>query len=228
VSRTTDVDVQVFPDARVAAEAAGGMLAEAVDAGGHIVVSGGTSPRIAYERAAELRPDWTGVDLWWADERCVPPDDERSNYRLVADTLLTRLDRLPTVHRTLGELAPELAADDYDAALGGVTLSFALLGIGADGHTCSLFPGMPALDERGRRAVATEAGLEPFVPRVTLTIPAVSAAGLVVYLATGASKADAVLRAFERPPSPATPASLVRGESTVALLDEEAAALLRG
>jgi 6-phosphogluconolactonase len=107
-----------------------------------------------------------------------------------------------------------------------VTLAFALLGIGPDGHTASLFPNAPALEERERRAVAVEAGLEPFVERVTMTVPVLAAAETVLYLATGDGKANAVARAFSEPPSPATPASLVRGRRTVALLDRAAASRL--
>ena len=98
------------------------------------------------------------------------------------------------------------------------------LGIGADGHTASLFPHAPALEERERLTVAVEAGLEPHVPRVTMTIPALAAAELALYLVTGEGKAEAVERAFRGPPGPDTPASLVRGRRTVAVLDAAAAA----
>jgi 6-phosphogluconolactonase len=108
----------------------------------------------------------------------------------------------------------------------GVALDLALMGIGPDGHTASLFPSAPALEERERRAVAAEPGLEPFVPRVTLTSPVFSATGVLVYLATGEEKAEAVRRAFADRPSPATPASLVRGRETIAILDPAAASLL--
>ena len=98
------------------------------------------------------------MHLWFGDERAVPPADERSNYRLVRETLLDRLRAQPTVHRIHGELGAPDAAELYDRELDGVTLDLALNGIGADGHTASLFPGAPALDERERRAVAAEAG----------------------------------------------------------------------
>ena len=100
------------------------------------------------------------------------------------------------------------------------------MGIGPDGHTASLFPNAPALDEAERRAVAAEAGLEPFVPRVTMTRPLLAAAETMVFLATGEGKAEAVERAFAGRPSPATPASLVRGRRTVAILDRAAASRL--
>jgi 6-phosphogluconolactonase len=222
-----DVELLVAADAQEAAERAAALIAEAVDAGGHVGLSGGTSPRPAYERVAVLRPDWSLVQLWWIDERCVPPDDGASNYRMIRESLLDGLARPPeVVHRVRGELPPEEAAAEYDAALAGVALGFALLGIGSDGHTASLFPNAPALDETERRAVAAEPGLEPFVPRVTLTLPALRSAATVAFLATGDSKADAVRRALADPPSPGTPASLVRGGRTLAVLDRAAAARL--
>lgn len=221
----TDVDVRVESDP---AGAVAQELARAAREGGHVALSGGASPRPAYERAAALAPDWAGVTLWWADERCVPPADSRSNYRLVRETLLDGLSRPPVTHRVHGELPSEEAAAAYDEEIRGVRLDVALLGIGPDGHTASLFPGSPALDERERAAVAAEPGLEPLVPRVTLTIPALSAARLVLFLVVGEEKADAAARAFGGEPDPATPASLVRSAEgrTVAVLDAAAASRL--
>jgi 6-phosphogluconolactonase len=221
-----DVELVVFDDAAAATEAAAQRIAEAVGGGGHVGLSGGSGPRPAYERVAILRPDWGGVELWWIDERCVPPSDGRSNYGLIREALLDGLARGPEVHRVRGELPPGEAADEYDAALEGVTLDFALMGIGPDGHTASLFPNAPALDVADRRAVAAEAGMEPNVPRVTMTRPVLGAARTMVYLVTGDAKAEAVDRAFAQPPSPATPASLVRGQRTIAILDRAAAARL--
>ena len=221
------VDLRIVDTSEEAGEAAAQLIAEAAGAGGHIGVSGGSGPRPAYERAGILRPDWSAVELWWIDERCVPPADGRSNYRIVRESLLDGLARAPAeVHRVRGELDPEQAAAEYDAALQGVTLDLAVMGIGPDGHTASLFPNAPALDETERRAVAAEAGMEPFVPRVTLTLPALAAARVMVYLVTGEGKAEAVGRAFAGEPSPDTPASLVRGVETVAILDRAAAAAL--
>jgi 6-phosphogluconolactonase len=155
----------------------------------------------------------------------VPADDLRSNARLVHETLLARLDRQPRTHFVRTELTPEDAADEYDRALSGTELALALLGIGPDGHTASLFPHAPSLEESARLAVAAEAALEPFVPRVTLTRAALGAAAHVVFLVTGAEKTDAVRRAFAEQPSAATPASLVRSArgTTSALLDAAAA-----
>jgi 6-phosphogluconolactonase len=215
----SEVEIRVSDDP---AEAAAELLAELARNGGHVALSGGSTVGGAYSRCTALNPDWTRVEVWWGDERAVPPTDERSNFRLAKETLLDRLERPPSaVHRIEGELGAEEAAARYDAA--GVTLDLALNGIGADGHTASLFPAAPALGERERRAVAAEAGLEPFVPRITLTPPVFADTALLVYLVTGAGKADAVRRSFAEPPSPSTPASLVRGRRTVALLDPAAA-----
>ena len=223
----SDVDLRILETADEAGEAAAQLIAEAAGGGGHIGVSGGSGPRPAYERASILRPDWSAVELWWIDERCVPPADGRSNYRVVRESLLDGLARAPAeVHRVRGELDPEAAAAEYDAALQGVTLELVVMGIGPDGHTASLFPNAPALDETERRAVAAEAGMEPFVPRVTMTRPALTAARVMLYLVTGKGKAEAVGRAFAGEPSPDTPASLVRGVETVAILDRPAAAVL--
>jgi 6-phosphogluconolactonase len=133
------------------------------------------------------------------------------------------------VHRIEGELDPDVAAARYDDELRGTTLDLVLLGIGPDGHTASLFPNAPSLDERERLAVAAAPGLEPRVTRVTLTIPALAAAREIVFLIAGPDKADAVARAFAGEPDPATPSSLVRsaGGRTVVVVDEAAAAGLR-
>ena len=220
-----DVDVRVENDP---AGAVAEELARAAREGGHVAVSGGASPRPAYERAAARGPDWSAVTLWWADERCVPPGDSRSNYRLVRETLLDGLSRPPAVHRVHGEQPPEEAAAAYDEEIRGVRLDLALLGIGPDGHTASLFPGSPALAETERAAVAAEPGLEPLVPRVTLTVPTLTAARLVLFLVVGEEKAEAAARAFGGEPDPATPASLVRSAEgrTVAVLDAAAASRL--
>jgi 6-phosphogluconolactonase len=215
------VDVRLLETPEEASRVAAQLLAEAR---GHIAISGGSTPRPAYALAAELAPDWSAAELWWADERCVPPEDERSNFRLAREALLDRIAGPPrALHRILGELEPEEAARRYDEELRGVTLALVLLGIGADGHTASLFPHAEALEEKHRLAVAVE---RPDVARVTLTPPPLRAADHVVFLAMGEEKADAVGRAFGRPPDPATPASLVRGRQTTAVLDRAAAALL--
>jgi len=214
------VDIRVEDDP---ARACARLLAEAT---GDVVLTGGRTPERAYELAAQLRPDWRDAEVWWSDERCVPPDDERSNYGMTKRALLDRLETPPrAVHRIRGEEGAERAADAYDGELRGVTLELVLLGIGPDGHTASLFPHAPALAERERRVVPAEARLEPFVDRVTTTIPVLESAPLVVFLVAGGEKAEAVARAFAGAPDEATPASLVRSKNgrTVAILDREAA-----
>jgi 6-phosphogluconolactonase len=192
------------------AAAVGELLAERARRGGSIVLTGGSTPGKAYERAAALAPDWSKVELWWGDERCVPPDDERSNYRLAQETLIDRLAEQPAeVHRIRGELEPADAAGEYDHALDGIMLDLLLLGIGPDGHIASLFPGSPQLAIEDRRATSGPAGLEPWVDRVTLTLPTLRAAGEIVFLVTGEGKADAVRNAFGGEITPQIPASLV-------------------
>jgi 6-phosphogluconolactonase len=141
----------------------------------------------------------------------------------VRQRLVDLLEKGPAVeHRIRGELSAERAADQYEQELRGVTLDLALLGIGDDGHTASLFPNDPALQENQRRAVAVH---RPDFDRVTLTLPVLRAARTVVFLAVGHEKAGAITRAFGSDPSPDTPASLVRSEvgTTYAFLDRAAA-----
>ena len=223
------IELIVLDDERAAAERAGQFLAEAARKGGHIALSGGKSPEIAHERAAHAEPDWSRVELWWGDERCVPPDDENSNFGMAKRTLLDNIAVPPSaVHRIRGELDPAQAAAEYDTALDGVHLALNVLGIGPDGHTASLFPEAPGLHERERLAIAAEPALDPKVTRVTMTPPMLCAADVVLFLVTGESKAEAAARAFAGAESTATPASLIRsrGGRTVGVLDRPAAALL--
>jgi 6-phosphogluconolactonase len=220
------IGLRIFDEPREAQRAAAELLVEAAHAGVPIALSGGGSPGPAFELAAELEPDWSSARLWWGDERCVPPDDGRSNYLLARTTLLDRLERQPAeIHRIRGELGGEEAAAEYDRLLEGVTLGLALQGIGADGHTASLFPSSPALEERERRAVAVP---HDDVERVTMTLPVLSGAQQVVFLVLGEGKADAAAQAFAGEPDPATPASLLRSRAgeTVVLIDRAAAAKL--
>jgi 6-phosphogluconolactonase len=223
------VEFIVLDDAQSAARHAGQLLAEAAATGGHIALSGGKTPELAHETAAKLAPNWSGVELWWGDERCVPPDDERSNYGMARRTLLDHVLVPPAaVHRVRGEADSEEAAHEYDAALHGVRLRLNLLGIGPDGHTASLFPNAPGLHERTRLAIAAEPGLDPRVMRITMTPPMLANADIVLFLVTGEEKAEAAARAFAGPESTATPASMIRSEGgrTLAVLDRAAAALL--
>ena len=219
------MNIRVFDTPREAQSAAAELLVESARAGEHIALSGGDSPGPAYELAAGLEQDWSAATLWWGDERCVPPDDDRSNYLLVKKTLLDRITQQPEVHRVQGELGADEAAARYDSETEGLRLGLALQGIGPDGHTASLFPGAPTLDERERRVVAAP---HEDVERVTMTLPMLSAADKVVFLVIGESKAEAVRKSFADEPSPETPASLLRSQNgeTIALLDRAAAAEL--
>jgi len=204
----------LWPEVHVSddpARAVGALLAEQARRGGSIVLTGGTTPATAYHLAAESAPDWGGVDVWWGDERCVPPDDERSNYRLAKQNLLDRLEHPPREeHRIRGELQPADAAGELDVALDGVELDLLLLGLGPDGHIASLFPKSPQLDVEDKRATSGPAGLEPWVDRVTMTLPTLLAAKRIVVLVSGANKADAVAAAFAGPVTRDVPGSLLR------------------
>ncbi len=186
------------------------LLAEQARRGGSIVLTGGSSVADAYRRAAELEPDWSKVTLWWGDERCVPPEDDRSNYRLAQENLLDRLEQQPhELHRIRGELQPADAARELDQALDGVRLDLMLLGLGPDGHMASLFPGSPLLRVEDR-ATSGPAGLEPWVDRVTMTLPTLRSAARIVFIVSGADKAEAVTLAFQGGITEDVPASLTR------------------
>jgi 6-phosphogluconolactonase len=224
----SDVELVIVEDATEVAAFVAERLARAVREGGNVVLTGGTTSTQGYEEAAEHESDWSQVELWWGDERCVSPEHEYSNFGMAKRALLDRLERTGAVHRIKGELGKERAAADYEWELGDARLDLVLLGIGADGHTASLFPNAPTLPERTRRVLPAEAGLEPFVDRVTLTLPALCSGREILYVVSGESKADAVRRAFASEPSPDTPASLVRSTEgrTTAILDRAAAAAL--
>jgi 6-phosphogluconolactonase len=204
------------------------------EASGHVALTGGSTPKAAYERAADLRSDWSGVELWFTDERCVAPDHEHSNYAMARSALLDSAEGA-RVHRMQGELGPRDGAaaytDELRTAFGDTIpeLDLILLGLGPDAHVCSLFPGDDALGERERPVVGVETpGMAPLVSRITLTLPVVNAARAVVFLVTGEDKADAAARAFAGPPDPRAPGSLVSpatGSLTV-LCDAAAAARL--
>jgi len=193
-----------------------------------VTITGGSTPRLAYERVATMRPDWSGVDVWFTDERCVPPDHEHSNFRMADQAWLSKIEGA-TVHRMRGELGPEGGAAAYEdelAEFGPEQLDLILLGLGPDAHICSLFPGADALGERERQVVGVETpGMAPLVSRITLTLPVVNASAQIVFLVTGDDKAEAVERVFRGPADPRAPGSLVEGP-VVALLDPAAAARL--
>jgi 6-phosphogluconolactonase len=211
-------EVQVLDDP---AAAVAERLAEAAAKGDRMVLTGGSTPRRAYDLAAALLDDWSAADVWMTDERCVPPDHEHSNFGMVRRALLERVEgKEPTLHRMRGEDGPHDGAARYEEELRGQfgdklpAFDLILLGMGPDMHVCSLFPGDAALGERERFAVGVETpGMAPLVSRITLTLPVVNAAREVVFLVAGEDKADGVARAFSGAPDPAAPASLVQPES---------------
>jgi len=217
----SDVDYVITRDPAV--EFGGGLAAFGFT-GETIVLTGGSSVGRAYEKAAATR-DWSAATVYWGDERCVPPDDERSNYLLAKKTLLDRLDSSPEVHRIRGELEPAEAAEEYDTELADVEIGLLLLGMGPDGHVASLFPGSPQLQVRDRRATSGPAGLEPWVDRVTLTLPTLLSARKTWFLITGEGKSEMVARAFRGPITEEVPASLIRqGEGELVVFLDHAAA----
>ncbi len=191
-----------------------------------IALSGGRTPEPAYrELALATSIDWKRVEIFFADERAVAPDHADSNYRMVHLSLLSRVP-VPAnqVHRMEAERSNrDGAAREYEGLLPRA-LDILLLGIGADGHTASLFPGSAALDER-QRLVLPVLGAKPPAERMTITPPVIEAARKVVVLASGEDKAAIVARALEGPPAPkVVPAQLARRGTW--FLDQAAAARL--
>jgi len=191
-----------------------------------LALSGGSTPRPAYERLAiQDGVPWAAVEIFFGDERAVRPSDPQSNYRMAREALIDRLERAPAaVHRMEGE-DPDLdaAAGRYAARLP-PRLDVLVLGMGPDGHTASLFPGAATLDEKERRVVPATAPVPPH-QRLTITPPVIAAAHRVAVLVAGGAKAPLVARALQGPWRPAElPAQLAR-EGTW-LLDRAAAAAL--
>jgi 6-phosphogluconolactonase len=225
-----DVEITVVADAAEAARVVAERLVEQARAGGSIVLTGGSTPRHAYEVAAELESDWSRAELWWGDERCVPPEDERSNYGMAKAALLDRLEQQPAaVRRMRGELSRDDGVAEYKHELAGVgTFDLVLLGLGPDGHVASLFPRFPTLDVTGRDVVGSVAGHEPFVDRISMTLPRLCNTSELLFLVAGEDKADAVARALAGPPTHDIPGSLTRSAegTTRAVVDRAAASKL--
>ena len=199
-----------------------------------VVLAGGSTPKSAYELLADTYRDdvdWSGVHVFFGDERSVPPDHEDSNYRMANEALLSRVP-VGSVHRVRGELPPPEAAADYERELreffgGPPVFDLVLLGIGEDGHTASLFPRTPALDVTDRLAAANP--VEKLgTTRVTLTVPAINASREVVFLVAGEGKAEALEEILESDADPHEyPAKLVKpAEGAAWMVDREAADLL--
>jgi 6-phosphogluconolactonase len=189
-------------------------------------LAGGRTPDPVYrELASGSSIDWERVEVFFGDERAVPPDHPESNYRTVRLALLSRVP-IPSrnIHRMEAERVDrEAAAREYERLLP-PWLDVLLLGMGPDGHTASLFPGSPALDER-HRLVVPVLGAKPPAERLTITPPVIEAARNVAVIATGEDKAPMVARAIEGPLAPkAVPVQLAR--RGVWFLDQAAAARL--
>jgi 6-phosphogluconolactonase len=249
--------ITTFADPEATAERAAIEIARAVESAreqrgvAHLALSGGSTPARTYELLADALGDWDGVDIWFADERCVPPDDAESNYRLAAETLLlpARIDPA-RVHRMEGELGPEQGARRYAEALESSSavaepsataqapgtsagesaiarhtlpvLDLIALGIGPDGHVASLFPGAPTLDA-GDEAICLGVHKSPKPPpeRITLSLAVLRAARRCLLLATGAGKADAIAAALAEP-THHVPASLLVRERLTVIVDDVA------
>jgi 6-phosphogluconolactonase len=222
--------VAIFPTAaevaRAAADEFAGAAAEAIAARGKFLVAlaGGSTPKATYALLArpplQERVEWGRVEIFFGDERCVPPDHADSNFRMAKEALLDHV-RPGALHRIRGELAPEEAAREYAALVDGVTFDLALLGLGPDGHTASLFPGTSALAER-RAAVVAVFVEKLHAWRVTLTAPVLSRARAVLVTAVGAEKADALALAVDGAPG-AVPIQLVQPASLTYQVDAAAA-----
>ena len=191
-----------------------------IGAGGlfHVALAGGSTPEMLYGLLASLPfrddVDWTRVHFFFGDERAVPPDHADSNYRMVQTALFAPLATPDTnIHRMKGE-TPDLdaAAQEYETELRAhfaladasaiPSFDLILLGMGPDGHTASLFPHKPALQEKTRLVVASEPGLKPFVPRLTFTYPVLDQAANVLFLVSGADKAATLHRVLTGPADP--------------------------
>src|SRR5947209_12743812 len=213
------------PEVRISSqltEDAANLLGEAAERGGHVVITGGSTPKAAYTRVAEMGVDWSGTEIWFSDERCVGVEHEQSNFKMANEALLEKVTPR-AVHRMQGERGPEDGAAEYDKELAAVfgpdvvpQFDLILLGIGPDAHCASLFPNNPELGIRDRAVAGVEQpGMAPLVPRITLTLPMLNAGKRVVFLVSGDEKAEAVARAFgSNRQTPEVPSSLLepRGE----------------
>jgi 6-phosphogluconolactonase len=219
--------IQVYPDpeslSRAAAEMFAQKAAQAMQAQGRFSVglSGGHTPKRAYEMLAQppLRDQtpWAQTHIFWGDERCVPADDPRSNERMAR---LALLDHVPVplaqIHPMRCTQAPGIAARQYEALLRSYFSSqpprfdLILLGLGENGHTASLFPDTPALDEQ-KRWVADVYVAEQELDRITLTASLINQAATVAFLVTGAAKAEVLRQVLKGPWNPHhLPAQLIR------------------
>ncbi|MFQ3567331.1 MAG: 6-phosphogluconolactonase [Aggregatilineales bacterium] len=242
-------EVHVYPTARhlaiACAERIVSIAQSAIGVRGRFIIAlaGGATPRLTYQLLAteeySSQIDWRDSYIFFSDERCVSPESKDSNARMARETLLNFVPiPLNHIYRIHGELEPQQAAEQYEIALHDFfeqrlglhspQFDVVLLGLGADGHTASLFPGSPALHVRGQWVAAHEVpALKSW--RITLTAEAINAAVNVLFLVSGAEKAEAVKQVLEGPHRPELlPAQLIRPETgnLYWLLDAKSAALL--
>jgi len=226
-----DHRIVVAPEAlpEVAARHIANVIEQAVADRGRasVMLAGGSTPRAAYRQLALIQGlPWEKVEIYFGDERAVPPGDSQSNYRMARESLLDAVPIPPAqVHRMPAERPDrEAAADEYARRLP-ERLDLVILGLGEDGHTASLFPGSSVLKERVRMVLAVVGSKAP-VHRLTVTPPVISAAREKIILVTGAGKAGAVAQALEGPDQPIQcPAQLAR--DGIWIMDSAAASGLR-
>jgi len=186
-----------------------------------VVLSGGSTPMSFYRRLAGAEYSWEGVEFFFGDERCVPVGDPMSNARMADEALLSKVPSRSYPmdgHRCDSQSYERTLRRRFDQNL---LFDVAIYGLGPDGHTASLFPGKPGVDVTDRWVIQVpEAGLEPFVPRISLTVPALSAAKLGVFLVAGADKRLPLRRLLA---GEDIPAARLRPDRLIVLADREAA-----
>ncbi|MDQ3958557.1 MAG: 6-phosphogluconolactonase, partial [Actinomycetota bacterium] len=183
-------DVRTFAAESYAAASAA-VIGSALPAEGRVVITGGGTAEQVYGELATAGAGWSGIDVFFSDERCVPPDHPASNFGMAQRTLLGSV-RPRSVHRMEGERPPAEAARSYDGRVRAVDgFDLVLLGLGDDAHVAGLFPGSPALTSSAR---CVDVERPDGMRGVTLTPPALLSARSVVFVVTGASKAAAVAR----------------------------------
>jgi 6-phosphogluconolactonase len=250
MSRKLRIKYYVEPDAAALAGRAAHhfveMVSEAVAARGRarIAISGGSTPKPAFQLLADpnqpwrARMPWENLDLYWVDERTVPPDAADSNYRMTREALLDHVPLKPEqIHRMEGELDPHVAASRYESELrnsfrleGAESPRFDLiaLGMGDDGHTASLFPHTEAIHEMSRLVIANQVPQKD-TWRITLTWPVINHASSVFFLIAGADKAEILNQVLTGPRDPEKlPSQLIWPSSGILtlILDKAAAAFL--
>lgn len=196
----------------------------------HLFLSGGSTPKVIYAGLAERGIDWSNVHLWWGDERFVPHDHADSNYRMVTEQLLSRIE-IPSlqVHPWPILSSPELSAKTYEEEFRRYfdsddhQIDIQLLGMGDDGHTASLFPGTKALDEKERLCVANHVEGKENI-RLSLTFPALERSQRVIFIVNGENKASAIKEVVDGKRHPAS--KVVGRDSTEFWLDNASASQL--